>query len=73
MESNDYWTHIGLALAFFAAVVAPRLFSPGHTVNSVTYMVGSAVVVAAATIARHHTKTAASRTSVGRAAQEDTP
>lgn len=74
MESNDYWTHVGLALAFFVAVVGPRLFSPGHTVNSVTYMVGATVVVVVATLARHRTKTAASSARPVRgSAREDTP
>jgi hypothetical protein len=56
MESNDYWTHVGLATAFFVAVVGPRLFSPGHTVNSLTYIVGAAVVVIVATVARRGPK-----------------
>ena len=74
MESNDYWTHVGLALAFFVAVVAPRLFSPGHTVNSVTYVVGATVVIAVATFARQRTKTAAAPARPVRgSAHEDTP
>jgi hypothetical protein len=68
MESNDYWTHIGLAVAFLGAVVGPRLLSPGHTANSLTYLVGATVVVVVATVARRRTTTTASRPSV-----EDTP
>lgn len=56
MESNDYWTHVGLATVFFATVVGPRLFSPGHTVNSVTYIVGATVVILVATLARFGTR-----------------
>lgn len=52
MEANDFWTHVGLATAFFVAVVGPRLFSPGHTANSLTYIVGALVVIVVATIAR---------------------
>ena len=58
MESNDYWTHVGLVTAFFVAVVGPRLFSPGHEANSVTYVVGAAVVIVVATVARYRTKAA---------------
>jgi hypothetical protein len=56
MESNDYWTHVSLATAFFIVVVGPRLFSPGHTANSLTYIVGAMVVIVAATVARRGTK-----------------
>lgn len=58
MDSNDYWTHVGLATAFFVAVVGPRLFSPGHAANSLTYVVGAAVVIIVATIARYRTNPA---------------
>ena len=58
MDSNDYWTHVGLATAFFLTVVGPRLFSPGHTANSVTYIVGAAVVISVATFARYRRKPA---------------
>lgn len=66
MDSNDYWTHVGLATAFFLAVVGPRLFSPGHSANSVTYVVGASVVVVVATIARHRTKAATSSSAAVR-------
>lgn len=59
MDSNDYWTHVGLTAAFFVAVVGPRLFSPGHAANSLTYVVGAAVVIIVATIARYRTEPAA--------------
>jgi hypothetical protein len=52
MESNDYWTHVGLALAFFVTVVGPRLFSPGHAANSLTYIAGAVLVIVVATLAR---------------------
>ena len=58
MESNDYWTHVGLATAFFAVVVGPRLFSPGHTVNSVVFILGAMSVIVVASVARHRTKAA---------------
>ena len=58
MDSNDYWTHVGLTTAFFVAVVGPRLFSPGHTANSLTYVVGAAVVITVAGIARYRTQPA---------------
>ena len=63
MESNDYWTHVGLTTAFFVLVVGPRLFSPGHTVNSVTYVIGATVVIAVATLARYRTKAVSGLTS----------
>lgn len=66
MESNDYWTHVGLVTAFFAAVVGPRLFSPGHIANSVTYVVGALVVVVVATFARYRTKAASDSPSNAR-------
>ena len=59
MDSNDYWTHVGLTTAFFIAVVGPRLFSPGHAANSLTYVVGAAVVITVATLARYRTQPAA--------------
>lgn len=58
MEPNDYWTHVGLATTFFIAVVGPRLFSPGHTVNSLTYIVGAVVVIGVATFARYRARAA---------------
>ncbi len=65
MEANDYWTHVGLATVFFAAVVGPRLFSPGHTANSVTYIVGATVVILVATVARYLSRAAADRRPIG--------
>ena len=56
MESSDYWTHVGLATVFFVIVVGPRLFSPGHTANSLTYIVGAVVVIVVATLARRRAK-----------------
>ena len=61
MDSNDYWTHVGLVTAFFVAVVGPRLFSPGHTANSLTYVVGAVVVIVVATLARLGTKASRQR------------
>ena len=58
MGSNDFWTHVALVVLFFTAVVGPRLFSPGHTVNSITYMSGGTMVIVVATIARVLTKRA---------------
>lgn len=60
MEPNDFWTHIGLVSGAFVFVVAPRLFSPGHTVNSIIYVCGGLVVAAVALIARHRTRRRAS-------------
>jgi hypothetical protein len=58
MGSNDYWTHVGLVVLFFTAVVGPRLFSPGHTANSMAYIAGGTMVILVATIARVLTKRA---------------
>jgi uncharacterized membrane protein YeaQ/YmgE (transglycosylase-associated protein family) len=66
MDSNDYWTHLGLVTAFFATVVAPRLFSPGHTANSLAYIVGAVVVILVATLARRATKAPRQRTGESR-------
>jgi hypothetical protein len=55
MEANDSWTHVGLVLLSFLVVVGPRLLSPGHTVNSLIYIVGGTVVIALATVARYRT------------------
>ena len=57
MEPNDFWTHIGLVLGAFVFVVAPRLFSPGHTINSVIYICGGLAVVAVALAARFSSRT----------------
>lgn len=56
MEANDYWTFVGLVIGAFAIVVAPRLFEPGHTANSVIYLTGGAVVIVVASIARWRTR-----------------
>jgi hypothetical protein len=56
MEANDFWTFVGLVTGAFAIVVAPRLFEPGHTANSVIYLTGGAVVIVAASIARWRTR-----------------
>ncbi len=74
MDSNDYWTHVGLTTAFFVAVVGPRLFSPGHAANSLTYVVGAAVVIIVATIARYRTQPAPdSPDAVRQSAPEEKP
>ena len=56
MEANDFWTFVGLVIGAFAIVVAPRLFQPGHTANSVIYLTGGTVVIVAAAIARWRTR-----------------
>ena len=71
MESNDYWTHVGLVTAFFVAVVGPRLFSPGHAANSLTYVVGATVVIVVATVARYRTRTASASDRNARRSVED--
>jgi hypothetical protein len=52
VEPNDFWTHLGLVSGAFVFVVAPRLFSPGHTVNSIIYVCGALTVVAVGLLAR---------------------
>ncbi len=56
MEANDFWTFVGLVSGAFAIVVAPRLFEPGHTANSVIYLTGGTVVIVVAAIARWRTR-----------------
>ena len=56
MEANDFWTFVGLVIGAFAIVVAPRLFQPGHTANSVIYLTGGTVVIVVASIARWRTR-----------------
>jgi hypothetical protein len=56
MEANDFWTFVGLVIGAFAIVVAPRLFEPGHTANSVIYLTGGTVVLVVASIARWRTR-----------------
>jgi len=56
MESNDYWTFVGLVIGAFAIVIAPRLFQPGHTANTVIYLTGGTVVLVVASIARWRTR-----------------
>ena len=56
MEANDYWTFVGLVIGAFVIVVAPRLFQPGHTANSVIYLTGGTVVLVVAAIARWRTR-----------------
>ena len=56
MEANDFWTFVGLVSGAFAIVVAPRLFEPGHLVNSVIYLTGGTVVILVAAIARWRTR-----------------
>lgn len=61
MEPNDFWTHVGLVSGAFVFVVAPRLFSPGHTVNSIIYICGGVTVVAVAVVARIRSRTGRAR------------
>jgi len=56
MEANDFWTFVGLVSGAFAIVVAPRLFEPGHTANSVIYLTGGTLVIVVAAIARWRTR-----------------
>ena len=56
MDANDFWTFVGLVLGAFAIVVAPRLFEPGHTANSLIYLTGGTVVIVVAAIARWRTR-----------------
>ena len=56
MESNDFWTFVGLVSGAFVIVVAPRLFEPGHTANTVIYLTGGTVVIVVAAIARWRTR-----------------
>ena len=56
MDANDFWTFVGLVIGAFAIVVAPRLFQPGHTANSVIYLTGGTVVLVLASIARWRTR-----------------
>ncbi len=56
MAANDFWTFVGLVSGAFAIVVAPRLFEPGHTANSVIYLTGGTVVIVVAAIARWRTR-----------------
>lgn len=56
MEANDFWTFVGLVIGAFVIVVAPRLFQPGHTANSVIYLTGGTVVLVVASIARWRTR-----------------
>ena len=56
MEASDFWTFVGLVSGAFAIVVAPRLFQPGHTANSVIYLTGGTVVISVAAIARWRTR-----------------
>lgn len=56
MESNDFWTFVGLVTGAFAIVIAPRLFEPGHTANTVIYLTGGTVVIVVASIARWRTR-----------------
>ena len=56
METNDFCTFFGLVSGAFAIVVAPRLFEPGHLVNSVIYLTGGTVVILVAGIARWRTR-----------------
>ncbi len=56
MKANDFWTFVGLVSGAFVIVVAPRLFQPGHTANSVIYLTGGTVVLVVASIARWRTR-----------------
>jgi uncharacterized membrane protein YeaQ/YmgE (transglycosylase-associated protein family) len=56
MEANDFWTFVGLVTGAFVGVVAPKISEPGHTANTVTYLVGAAVVLIVAGITRARTR-----------------
>lgn len=56
MEANDFWTFVGLVSGAFAIVVAPRLFEPGHLVNTLIYLTGGTVVILVTGIARWRTR-----------------
>jgi hypothetical protein len=56
MEANDFWTFVGLVSGAFAIVVAPRLFEPGHLVNTLIYLTGGTVVIVVDGIARRRTR-----------------
>jgi hypothetical protein len=71
MEANDFWTFVGLVSGAFAIVIAPRLFEPGHTANSVIYITGGTVVVSVAAIARWRTRRR--ETGVSESASHDQP
>ena len=73
MDANDYWTHVGLVTVFFVAVVGPRLFSPGHAVNSLIYLVGSAIVITVATVARYRSDAASTSTAADQRVREERP
>ena len=71
MEANDFWTFVGLVMGAFAIVVAPRLFEPGHTANSVIYLTGGTVVIVVAAIARWRTRLR--QTEAAKSASHDQP
>jgi ribosomal protein L13 len=59
MEPSDYWTHLGLAVGLLATVVAPRMFNGDYATFTTIYIVGAAVVIAAATVFRFRSRAAA--------------
>jgi len=71
MEANDFWTFVGLVVGAFAGVVAPRMLQPGHTANTVTFLVGSAVVLVVAGVARARTRRNDARSGAGREVSGD--
>lgn len=50
-ETSDLWTHVGLAVAALAVVVAPRRSTPGHSVNALVYGIAVGVIVLVSTVA----------------------
>lgn len=52
METNDYWTHVGLAVGFLVTVVAPRMFNGDYSSFTAIYIVGATVLIGAATFFR---------------------
>ncbi|MGH3679486.1 MAG: hypothetical protein ACRDT2_04270 [Natronosporangium sp.] len=59
MEASDYWTHVGLAVGLLITVVAPRMFNGDYATFTTIYIVGAAIVVAAATLVRFRSRAAA--------------
>jgi hypothetical protein len=64
LEPSDYWTHVGLAMGLLVTVVAPRMFNGDYATFTTIYIVGAAVVIAAATLFRFHSRTTAEPTTI---------
>lgn len=52
METNDYWTHLGLVVAFLVTVVGPRMFQADYAEFTTFYFIGGGIVVVVATVLR---------------------